>query len=204
MARPRVGDVRREEILAAFEACVLRNGIERTTLEDIAREAGQPRSLVRYFAGNRDALTALLIDRLVARATARLAAAQEGAEGSVAGHVEALFGPFYDDEHGNRLIVELWHMSLRSEEVRAKLASVYGEVLRLVAEALGRARPGLGPEEAADTTYATYALGLGAAVLAGLGVPPERPDRLLAIARGIAAGDVPAPSPPPRGRRDHR
>ena len=31
-----MGEERREQILAAFENCVVRNGIEKTTLEDIA------------------------------------------------------------------------------------------------------------------------------------------------------------------------
>ena len=71
MARPRIGAERREEILVAFEACVARKGLAKTTLVDVAEQAGQPRPLVRYFIGNRDAMVTALIDRLLERGEAQ-------------------------------------------------------------------------------------------------------------------------------------
>lgn len=192
MARPRIGDERREQILAAFETCVLRNGIEKTTLEDVAREAGQPRSLVRYFAGNRDALISLLIDRLVDRTAQRMAGMHTRGKGSAANFVKVFFGEFYGDELGNRIAVELWHMGMRSADLRARLFTVYERVLRDFASEL----PGADANGVNDAAYATYALGLGAAVLTGLGLPPGDPERLLQIAQGLAAGAVPAPGKP--------
>ena len=190
MARPRVGDERREQILAAFEACVLRNGIEKTTLEDIAQEAGQPRSLVRYFAGNRDELTSLLIDRLVTRTAARLVAMHARGAGSATAYLEALFGEFYEDEFSNRVIVELWHMSRRSPELRARLFRLYGDILRTVASEISGSQPGLDPDAAFDATYATYALGLGVAVLSAIGLTANDPARMLRAARQLTAGDL--------------
>jgi len=40
MARPRIGEERREQILKAFETCVVRKGLAKTTLADVADEAG--------------------------------------------------------------------------------------------------------------------------------------------------------------------
>jgi len=171
---------------------VLRNGIEKTTLEDIAQEAGQPRSLVRYFAGNRDELTSLLIDRLVTRTAARLVAMHARGEGSATAYLEALFGEFYEDEFSNSVIVELWHMSRRSPELRTRLFRLYDDVLRMVASELSGSQPGLDPDAAFDATYATYALGLGVAVLSGIGLTARDPARMLRAARQLTAGD-PAP-----------
>ena len=49
----------REALLTATYACIARNGIDRTTVEDAAREAGVSRATVyRWFPGGRDQLLA--------------------------------------------------------------------------------------------------------------------------------------------------
>ena len=49
----------REALLAATYACIARNGLDRTTVEDAAREAGVSRaSVYRWFPGGRDQLLA--------------------------------------------------------------------------------------------------------------------------------------------------
>lgn len=65
MGRPSKKEERTEEILNAFYRCVSRFGLEGSSLERIAEEAGLKRSLVRHFVGNRDELTLLLVDRVL-------------------------------------------------------------------------------------------------------------------------------------------
>lgn len=65
MGRPSKKEERTEEILLAFQRCVSRFGLEGSTLERIAEEAGLKRSLVRHFVGNRDELVAMLADRVI-------------------------------------------------------------------------------------------------------------------------------------------
>lgn len=185
-----MGEERREQILAAFENCVVRNGIEKTTLEDIAQEAGQPRSLVRYFVGNRDELTALLIERLVRRTADRLAGIHASGEGSTAKFAQAFFDEFFADELSNRIVIELWHMAIRSPELKARLFALYDGILQVVADELTRARPTMDARTAFDATYATFALGLGSAILAGIGLAPSDPQRLLTVAQGLASGQA--------------
>jgi AcrR family transcriptional regulator len=62
MGRKSRADVRREEILAAFERCIGQYGID-VPLERIADEAGVQRSLIRHYLGNRDEL----VDQVIAR-----------------------------------------------------------------------------------------------------------------------------------------
>jgi len=62
MGRPSIASTRVEEILEAFEFCVIEKGLDKTTLVDIAERSGLPRSLVRHFIGNRADLEAKLID----------------------------------------------------------------------------------------------------------------------------------------------
>ncbi|MCK0069232.1 TetR/AcrR family transcriptional regulator [Kordiimonas laminariae] len=70
MARPSVKEKRTEEILNAFEKCVARFGVEGSTLEKIAEEAGLRRSLLRHYIGNRDELIDALIARYIERSDA--------------------------------------------------------------------------------------------------------------------------------------
>ena len=65
MPRPSLKLQRSEEILDAFEKCVARYGIEGTTLEKTAEEAGLQRSLLRHNVGNRDDLLNSLVNRFI-------------------------------------------------------------------------------------------------------------------------------------------
>lgn len=62
MARPSMSAARTAQIIAAFERCVARRGLEATSLEDIAQEAGLQRSILRHYVGNRaDLIEALAV-----------------------------------------------------------------------------------------------------------------------------------------------
>jgi AcrR family transcriptional regulator len=69
-----VAERQRERILEATYACVARNGLRHTTMEDAAHEAGLSRATVyRYFPGGRDQLVDEVITWEVGRFFARLA-----------------------------------------------------------------------------------------------------------------------------------
>ena len=54
MGRPDLTEVRTAEILDAFERCVARFGLEGSSLERDAEEAGMKRSILRHYIGNRN------------------------------------------------------------------------------------------------------------------------------------------------------
>lgn len=64
MGRPSLVAERTTEILDAFERCIVRFGIEGSSLERIAEEADMKRSILRHYVGNRDDLVAALADRV--------------------------------------------------------------------------------------------------------------------------------------------
>lgn len=77
---PSAGAGPRERILAATLACVGRYGVAKTTVEDVARQAGVSRATVyRHFAGGRDQLVNETITWEVGRFFAALAAHVAGA-----------------------------------------------------------------------------------------------------------------------------
>src|SRR4051812_49890187 len=65
----------RAELLRAADRCIQRHGIRKTTMDDIAREAGMSRpSLYRHFAGREELLLALSTAHARALTTRTLAA----------------------------------------------------------------------------------------------------------------------------------
>ena len=72
MPRPSQKDERTEEILDAFERCLPRYGLEGTTLEQVAHEAGVQRTIIRHYIGNRDALWAALVTRYLKKSRSDL------------------------------------------------------------------------------------------------------------------------------------
>lgn len=201
MARPRLSDQRQEEILAAFEACVVRQGLEKTTLEDVAQAAGQQRSLVRHFAGNRSDMVAALIERMVRRSEERLRAASRlNGPGSGPALAALLLGDFFDDPVTDAVMAELWHIAMRTPEVAARLSAVYRDVLDDLARRLSP--PGAVPDaETANAVHALFSLGLGALVLRRFGLGPADPARLVALAARMAPATdtrTPPQSPTPK------
>lgn len=183
MARPRKGEVRRGEILAAFEACVVRKGFAETTLADVAEAAGQPRSLVRHFIGNRDEMIEALIDRLLERA--RMQVAQLPALETVDQVMSMLMERVFDDPTTNIVIMELWHVALRDPEVRDGLAEVYRSFIEWVTEAIAQ-----DPDDAParDRAFASVSLAFGSAFFRYLGLRPPSDAALHRTARAVLTG----------------
>lgn len=67
MARPSLKDVRSREILDAFMNCVARYGLDGSTLERIAGEAGVRRTLLRHYLGNREEMIGKLLTHVIAK-----------------------------------------------------------------------------------------------------------------------------------------
>ena len=63
MGRPSLKNERFEQILDAFEQCVARYGLAGATLDQISKQAGLARPLIRHHIGNRDDLINALIIR---------------------------------------------------------------------------------------------------------------------------------------------
>ncbi|MEM8885439.1 MAG: TetR/AcrR family transcriptional regulator [Planctomycetota bacterium] len=72
MPRKSLAVERRAQILDAFTRCVATHGLEGTSLEQIAREAGVKRSILRHYVGNREDLIHALAERVAERYRAQL------------------------------------------------------------------------------------------------------------------------------------
>ncbi len=64
MGRPSLADVRRPQLLDAYAECLVRYGVDDTTLERVAEQAGVTRGLVRHYLGNREDVLRALGERV--------------------------------------------------------------------------------------------------------------------------------------------
>lgn len=182
MARPKVGEERRQEIFAAFEACVVRKGLAGTTLHDVAEAARLPRSLVRYFIGNRADMVDALIDRLLERGEAQLHRLPAG--GDVETTLDLLLDAVFSDQTTNVVIMELWYLALRDRQLRDRLAGIYERLIAAVAAHM--ARSGEDPD-LRDRAFAAVSLAFGAAFFRHLGIAPCSPQSLRNVSRQLVA-----------------
>ena len=171
MGRAKMGDERREQILSAFERCVVRDGLAKTTLQNVAAEAGLPRSLVRYFTGNRGEIVDLLIERMIEWSDARLEAMRpEGRAISTDDLIGFLFGSVFSDETSNCIVVELFYLSGHDEGIKVRLQKMYQRLQDSLSKQMAVDGIGKGPAERRALSYALLSLAYGDATFSFLGL----------------------------------
>ncbi len=188
MPRPSLGETRREEILAAFEACVVEKGLANTTLADVARAANQARPLVRHFIGNRRDMVACLIDRVLARGEAHLKSLGDASPEQV---VDILLDQIFADPVTNIVMIELWQMSQRDDALRTQLVSVYARIIDQVSAHLAQGPDATDPGRRHDTAFTAVSLAIGAALFRKLGLEARNPAHLRQVMESL----LPAHSP---------
>ena len=159
MGRPKIDESRREEILEAFERCVIREGFSRASLQMVANEAGLPRSLVRYFVGNRGDMVSLLISRVVDRANDALAQLSiSKAEPTLSELLDFLFDGAFLSNTTNSVVDQLWAFSVSDESVREELRGMYLTLRNMLVKQMTEGN--LGGSMAERTTVAQLLLSM--------------------------------------------
>src|SRR5215831_9063289 len=115
MGRPSLGETRRPQILRAFEDCVLEYGLEGTSLERIAQQAGVRRSLIRHYFGNKDDLAEALVAGIIERTVAESQnlANADGEQAGAEALVGYLTGSRFADKRDDALVDALMAASHR-------------------------------------------------------------------------------------------
>ncbi len=109
MGRKSLADERSEEILDAFERCVIRFGIDGTSLEQIADEANMKRSILRHYIGNRDALVDALVERVTQRFRQEVSRglASIPSQASSVALLDFLFTPTDPSNGNDRIVIDV-------------------------------------------------------------------------------------------------
>ncbi|MFN3212641.1 MAG: TetR/AcrR family transcriptional regulator [Henriciella sp.] len=188
MPRPKLDQEREPQILKALETCVIRQGLAKTSLKDVAEEAGLPRPLVRHFVGNRDAMIAKLFDGMIDRAEQQLENVQGNDSAlSLEKCLDLLFDGVFADETSNALVGELWLLAERDDAIRARLASLYQRVCDRLVGALANEGMGTNEEERRDAAFSLVSLSYGDASFREIGLRAPKRRSIQSHARAILA-----------------
>jgi AcrR family transcriptional regulator len=185
--RPPRGEERRLQILEAFERCLARQGLEATTLDDVAREAGVQRVMIRHYVGNRDTLIREATEHLAAQYRSRAARALDEAGDAL--DADALLDFFFLGDFAagmpeqDRVADSLLAAAVSDPEVRGPLRAMYESFDELVRKHLTRCVPGAESDRLAEVSWAIVCLAEQNTIMLGLGVPPRRAQELRKIAR---------------------
>jgi AcrR family transcriptional regulator len=119
--RKSIANERRAQILDAFHICVARKGLERTSLREVAEEAGLPVSNLHHFFKNRDEMVSELVKRIVGGIIddLRVQLQDEGdPRRRFRKSIDFLFSPNAQKLEDGSLYYDFWSLAHRSETVR--------------------------------------------------------------------------------------
>lgn len=160
MPRPSMAAQRKEEILDAFERCILSVGIDATSLEMLADEAKMKRSILRHYIGNRDDIVCALSKRCQNRYTEQWVQTLQWLPESdrLPALLDVLFakrGQAYVDQS---IIGEaIFSQAKRLKEVKQHQQHSMDEFLRYVEQELNTAYPTADSEHIVLVAHGIYA-----------------------------------------------
>ncbi len=183
MPRPSKVEERREQILDAFERCVVRSGIQGTTLEQVAQEAELPRSLVRHFIGNRDDMVAAVFERFMRRVQAHWSGLARRRP-TLDETIEFLVKEAFAGGGIGRLASELRYQRNFDETARRHFKAVFQKAQRFVEDVL--ADNGFSnATERREKAFLVLALAFGTTDLIAFGLPRKRADLSIAACKAL-------------------
>lgn len=145
MPRKDLTSERTGQILDAFEKCILRFGLESSSLEKVADEAGMKRPIIRHYVGNRSELVIALTDRLVEnyRKETHEMIASLGESNRVDALLKTLFSRAGRSSSESVLLYENLILTAgRDEVIRERLSEWTREFVKVVRDELLREYPG--------------------------------------------------------------
>ena len=151
---------RREDILDAFEQCILERGIEGTSFQHIAQVLGMDRKMISHYFGNREALVDAMTQRIVDDFDVRTNEAQLNLEASagVMEIVDAFYGQQDAIVRTEILWTEILAYATRSETIRDRLRQSYEKMFRAVGEVLERQYPNTPKKQLQAAAYTVATL----------------------------------------------
>ncbi|MFT6510016.1 MAG: AcrR family transcriptional regulator [Parvibaculaceae bacterium] len=189
MARPSLKAERREQILDAYENCVVRYGVEGATLANVADEAGIARPLIRHNVGNRDDLLALLIERFLVESneSTKRFIAYLGKDKPVDDFIEGLFDPNFADPHLTLMAEALIAASANNAELATHMQKWTRDFILAVQGVLAQQYPKAGSKKIYAVAAGLTGIYFNVASLSPLGPMPDVQNASKAAALQLAA-----------------
>lgn len=180
MGRKSLANERQEQILDAFEVCIRQYGLDGSSLEKIAEEAGVKRAIIRHYIGNRDDLIAAAVSRIIAGFQEELTFAIESL--TPAELIPALLDHLfcYEDNEEisdyDTLVQALWATKDRDPQTHKQLLNLYHQFENIVLDALNYVFPDSPLEQRQQVAFGIMCLANDTWSMVDLGFDKNRYD----------------------------
>ena len=190
MGRPSLTARRTHEILEAFARCVARRGLEATSLQDVADEAGHARPILRHYVGNRSDLVVALARHVGATYRDRLRAMVDALPET--GRADALLGallPTQPSESAGEILVleSLIAKAAEDADVREAMLDFVEHTLRTMRRVLRDDHPKATAAQVKAVAYGIVSIWFNHSSLTPIRPPATHRRAALAAARTLVA-----------------
>ena len=128
MGRKSLAKERRAQILDAFYRCITRDGLQRASIREIAKEAGVQPSILHHYFKDRDEMVEELVKNAVEGISARYLAEigrHKDPKIRFVKAIEFLFGPDMLNNDGFGFFYDCWAEARRNKKVRKSFSELY-------------------------------------------------------------------------------
>ena len=178
MGRKSLATERIAQILDAFEACIVRHGLEGATLQRIADEAGMRISMIDHYIGKRDALVRAMTTRFFETYKRDTAAFLQmlPAENRLDHLIDFFFSEASQSYRPQDFIIfgELMMLGGRDEAVQQQMVEIYRLIETNFYDEIRNKYPHVSAENAQRAAYALLTLWYGNSTFVWIGFDQQR------------------------------
>jgi AcrR family transcriptional regulator len=161
-------------ILDATERCIAKYGLQGTTLENIADEAGINRGLIHHYVGNRNDVVQKMLERLLGRYHESFKTYASMRPEST--HAEIVMDYYFDAwfelaPEDDAILLSLVSESQRDLQIQKDLQKLYDSFEQLIAQELRLFFPSVGTKKLHSVSYALMLLAFSHATMIWMGLP---------------------------------
>ena len=172
MGRKNLKDQRSSEIIAALERCIEKKGLESTTLEQVAQEAGTSRRIIRHYLGNREEMILTAINQIEKK---HMDSAMEvmgdfQSEARLESALDYLFGKKFNSLPLNNLLAGLLASAVRGDDViQGAMKRIYNKFQSTIEDELKRAFPRTERNDCRKAAFTIMTLAFGSGWMMQIG-----------------------------------
>jgi len=174
MGRKSLKTERVNEILDAFEHCLTKKGLQGTTLDNIAEEAGLARRMIRHYIGNREDLIDAAVERIIEKFTRSVFDTIDKFEhkNRFKGALEYIFSEEFNELPATKLVAALLAVSLYDEQVCRAVKTLYDSFHIGLDQELKAHIPNAPETQRVQTAYSVMCLSFGGGWMRNIGFDP--------------------------------
>lgn len=174
MGRKSLKTQRINEILDAFEHCLSQKGLQATTLDNIADEAGLARRMIRHYIGNREDLINAAVERIIEKFSVSIFEAVNQSENKerVNAALDYLFSEAFNELPATKLVAALLAVSLYDKQVCRAVHSLYKSFHLGLDSELKVRLPNVPEDQRSQTAYSIMCLSFGGGWMRNIGFDP--------------------------------